>query len=781
MNNMSAALSNCFILNLVKQHYGLCGDISDLPSYSDINKLLTCENAKKYVIKISRLAGDDCDIDFENQVMLKLASDSRVLIDTPQVLSPKSVEAHLASRCYIVVHFEGVEWCLRVVSFIPGELWANTSTSALSYFQSLGKALASIDHSLVNFKHANAKRMLSWDLQHAPWVIESCIDELSKSEQFAAIKQLLEKYIQQVQPLTAKLPRQVIHNDANDFNLVVDSIAGKVSGLFDFGDAVYTFRVAELAIAAAYALMKVEHIESALTSLVVAYHKELPLKPIELEALIPLIEMRLAVSLVMSARNSRLQPENDYLRVSQDLAWKLLQKLQQLDIISVTLQLKQQCLEGEENSSVGFTNQALIDYRQKHLSKNLSLAYAEPLKIVRGSGAYLYDDCGNRYLDMVNNVCHVGHCHPKVVAAGQKQMALLNTNTRYLHDNIATFTRNLLSTMPAELSVCMLVNSGSEANELSLRLARNYTSRKGMVVVDGAYHGNSNACIDISPYKFDGRGGKGAPDWVAKTLLPDPFRGKFKGFTTQSGEFYALDIKRAIKELHHNGHAIAGFICESIQGVAGQIIHPNRYLQHAYKIVRDAGGVCIADEVQVGMGRVGSHWWAFQTQQVVPDIVTIGKPLGNGHPLAAVVTTPEIAAAFENGMEYFNTFGGNPVSCAIGNAVIEVVNEEGLLEHAQNVGSYLIDQLNKLKSKFPLIGDVRGIGMFIGVELVKDEQLTPATSETNQVVEYLKQSGILLTTEGPFGNVLKIKPPLAFGIAEADYFLDKLSLSLQQL
>ena len=297
--------------------------------------------------------------------------------------------------------------------------------------------------------------------------------------------------------------------------------------------------------------------------------------------------------------------------------------------------------------------------------------------------------------------------------------------------------------------------------------------------MDGAYHGNTNACVDASPYKFDGPGGEGAPDHVSKVLLPDTYRGSFRGTGDDVVRGYAADVERALNELKGEGRKPGAFICESLQGVAGQIIMPDGYLQAVYPMVRDAGGVCIADEVQVGFGRVGSHMWAFETQGVVPDIVTLGKPIGNGHPMAAVITTPEIADAFATGMEFFSTFGGNPVSCAIGMAVLDVIRDEGLQQNALETGNYLVQQLRDLQQEFELIGDVRGLGLFIGVELVTDrDTLEPATRQTADLIEFLKTERIILSCEGPHHNVLKIKPPIVFSRDDADRFLKAIRAGL---
>lgn len=424
----------------------------------------------------------------------------------------------------------------------------------------------------------------------------------------------------------------------------------------------------------------------------------------------------------------------------------------------------------------------IITLRRKHLNPGLSMSYQEPIKMVRGAAAYLYDERGQAYLDMVNNVCHVGHCHSTVVAAGQAQMAQLNTNTRYLHDNIVEYAQRLSATFPAELSVVFLTNSGTEANDLALRIAQTYTNARDLVVVDHAYHGNSPTMIELSPYKFNGKGGRGKPTHVQVATIPDTYRGVYRNDAQQAGELYAQDVQRSISAIHQQGKKLAAFYCESILGCGGQVVLPADYLKHAYAQVRAAGGVCVADEVQVGFGRVGTHFWAFEQQGVVPDIVTMGKPIGNGHPMGAVVTRPEIAQAFMNGMEYFNTFAGNPVSCAIGLAVLDVIQEEKLQKNAGQVGAFLLKGLREIQTRFPIIGEARGAGLFIGIELVKDSvNLEPATQAANTMVELLKQQHILLSTDGPFDNVIKIKPPLVFSQQNAEEFLDKFERRLGQL
>lgn len=430
-----------------------------------------------------------------------------------------------------------------------------------------------------------------------------------------------------------------------------------------------------------------------------------------------------------------------------------------------------------------------ITLREKLIGPSCKLFFKEdPLKIVRASKTYMYDENGQRYLDCINNVCHVGHCHPHVVSAAMQQMAVLNTNSRFLHDNLVLYAERLTSLFPEKLSVCFFVNSGSEANDLALRLAHTHTGNKDVITLDHAYHGHVTSLIDISPYKFNHPGGEGQQDWVHVAPVADVYRGKYTDvdYTMEElSEMYADEVKQLCDKANENGGGVSIFLAESMQSCGGQIVYPPGYLRRVYKHVRAAGGVCLADEVQVGFGRVGTHMWAFQTQgdDIVPDIVTLGKPMGNGHPVSAVITTKEIAESFgATGMEYFNTFGGNPVSAAIANAVLDVIEDEKLMENATLVGKYLLQEFNRLKEKHYIIGDVRGQGMFLGVDLVKNrETREPATAEAAFVNKRLKEQYVLLSNDGPYRNVLKFKSPLVFSLDDAKELVEKIDNILLEM
>jgi 4-aminobutyrate aminotransferase-like enzyme/Ser/Thr protein kinase RdoA (MazF antagonist) len=422
------------------------------------------------------------------------------------------------------------------------------------------------------------------------------------------------------------------------------------------------------------------------------------------------------------------------------------------------------------------TAEQALAARRKLLGRNLSISYRSPLKIVKGWRQYLYDDSGRAYLDVYNNVPLVGHSHPRVVKAAQEQLALVNTNTRYLHDKPNEYADRLTTLLPARLRVCYFLNSGSEANELALRLARTHTQCEDIIVLEHAYHGHTTTLIDISPYKFNGPGGRGQKPWVHVAPIADDFRGPHRRGESDLGKKYAAQVAEICENLKQENRGLAAFIAESLPSVAGQIVFPPGYLREVYQQVRAAGGLCIADEVQVGFGRLGTHVWGFETQGVVPDIVVFGKPIGNAFPLAAVVTTPDIAASFDNGMEFFSTFGGNPVACAAGLAVLDVLRDEKLQENSLTVGSEWINRLKVLQEKYPVVGDVRGAGLFLGVDLVNvPGTRKPAPAQASYVVERLRDHGILAGTDGPYHNVIKLRPPLIFSLDDVKLFVGTLA------
>lgn len=408
--------------------------------------------------------------------------------------------------------------------------------------------------------------------------------------------------------------------------------------------------------------------------------------------------------------------------------------------------------------------------RQAHFGGNLGLTYDEPVMLVRGWKHHLFDEWGRPYLDAYNNVPHVGHAHPRIQSVAADQLKRMNSNTRYLHPAQTAFADKILSKMPGHLQVCFFVNSGTEANELALRLARAHTGARGMITPDHGYHGNTTGAIDISAYKFNKPGGVGQADWVELVEVADDYRGSFKRDDPERATKFANFVDPAIAALRESGHGVAGFIAETFPSVGGQIIPPKGYLPAVYDKIRAAGGVCIADEVQTGLGRLGDYYFGFEHQGASPDIVVLGKPIGNGHPLGVLVTTKEIARSFDNGIEFFSTFGGSTLSCRIGKEVLDIVDDEGLQENARQMGKRLISGLRAIESDFAQVGDVRGMGLFLGVELIN-----PDGSEATDICKYVKNRmrdhRILIGSEGPKDNILKIRPPLTIEAEDVDMIL----------
>ncbi len=980
--------------------FDISGKAAPLPGEIDFNFRIKIADGEGYILKISRPDENENYLDFQQQLLQHVEKEGQGLI-SPQVVKDKKGNA-IAS----FTDEEGNLRRVRMLTWVSGRIWCKVNPQLDSLRYSLGEQCGKLTQALQGFEHSEAHREFDWDIAQSLWTKEH-LDLFNQTEK--EIIASFQNAFENVQNVYSKLRKAVVHNDANDNNVIVyeELIDPKVKAVIDYGDSVHTQIVNDLAVACAYGAMGHNDPLETILPIVKGYHATFPLEELELEHLYHTIAMRLIISVTKSAINKRKEPDNEYLLISENPAWELLNKwyaidadfahyvfrqacgfmahpnekqftdrageidfkitnlfptinrekihlldlsvsskwlghqedfddlelfqfkidrllkrhpekipaggylepravyissdydkignsgresrtvhlgvdfwlpagtpvhamfdaeviaavndagikeyggliilrhtLQNLEFYSLYGHLSHASLNGkevgqtikkgecighlgnpEENGNwaphlhfqimlsmlgntidfpgVAYLNQIdvwksicpdpnllfklkelrsqeatpndrLIDYRKQHLGKSLSLQYKVPIRMVRGSGQYLMDQYGRKYLDTVNNVAHVGHENYNVVRAGQEQMALLNTNSRYLHDNINELAQELLETLPPELNVLHFVNSGSEANELAIRMVKASTGEYDIIASEVGYHGNSNMCVDISSYKFDGKGGMGAPEHTYIFPLPNAFRGKYRGENT--GKRYAEEVQKQIEVIHAKGRGVGAFIIEPIISCGGQIELPSGFLSQAYEYVRAAGGLCISDEVQVGCGRLGKTFWGFQLHDVVPDIVTIGKPLGNGHPLAAVACTQNVAEKFANGMEYFNTFGGNPVSCAIGKAVLQTVKMEKLQKHALDIGEFLKAELRKLAIDYPIIGDVRGQGLFLGFELVNAD-MNPLGIQADYLVNRMKDHCILMSSDGPDLNVLKIKPPLIFtkeNAQELIYYLKKI-------
>ncbi len=985
MNYNNLIISASEAGTILSEVYGLNGEISNLPGEVDFNFRVKIENVEGYILKISRPNEDEGYLDFQQKLLQFIASRNQKII-APKVILDKNGKAISE-----ITDSYGKERKVRLLTWVTGRIWHTVNPQLEDLRFSLGEQCGILTKSLEGFEHPKAHREFIWDIAQSLWTIKHI--NLFNKEENDIISFFQSKFENQQSEYTI-LRKSIVHNDANDYNVIVskDLLNPKVKAAIDYGDAIRTQIINDVAITTAYGIMNHEDPLNASIDIIKGYHKTFPLLEEELPHLFASIAMRLIITVTRSAINKQKEPDNEYLLISEKPAWDVLRKwilissdfahytfreacdfmphpnqvkfidwsknngfkfsnlfpsinketiqpidlsveslwlghevdFNDLDLFSYkikTLQTENKnkiiaggylearsvystssydkignygkesrtvhlgidfwlpaetpvnsILDGEiilaindagdkeyggliilkhrtdefdfytlyghlsvesilkhsvgdkiikddeiaklgnhlENGNwvphfhfqvmlsmlnfeVDFpgvcyhsqkevwksicpdpnllfksddlkrrqyiSNEELIDFRQEHLGKSLSLQYKTPIKMVRGSYQYLIDQNGKKYLDTVNNVAHVGHENIKIVRAGQKQMSLINTNSRYLHKNINDLAKELIETFPKELNVIHFVNSGSEANELAIRMVKAFTGQKDIIASEMGYHGNSNMCIDISSYKFDSRGGNGAPEYTHIFPLPDSFRGKYIG--KDSKDKYVAEVQKQIDVIHNKKRKVGAFIIEPIISCGGQIELPNGFLPSVYKLVREAGGLCISDEVQTGCGRMGKSFWGFQLHNVVPNIVTIGKPLGNGHPIAAVVCTQEVADKFANGMKYFNTFGGNPVSCAIGEAVIKTVKEDGLQKNALVVGEFLKKELLELSKEFLIIGDVRGQGLFLGIEFV-DSAMNPLANQANYMVNRIKDFGILMSTDGPDQNVLKIKPPIVF-------------------
>jgi 4-aminobutyrate aminotransferase-like enzyme/aminoglycoside phosphotransferase (APT) family kinase protein len=746
---------------LARDLYALDASAAPLPSECDQNFLLQTSGAR-FVLKIANASEPRPLLEAQNAAMRHVAVRTGLC---PRIVPTASGEEIAEAGGHYV----------RLLSWIPGTPLAFVRQRPASLLEELGRRLGELDAALASFDHPAIHREFHWDLASAPAVVRRNLTLVSDPA-LAALVERTSAACQDRAASLSRLPRSAVHNDANDHNVIVDEGRGRIpapriNGLVDFGDIVHTATVADLAIAIAYAILDAHDPLSTAEAIARGYQSVRTLDDLELAALWPLVKLRLCASVCIAAEQQPHRPGDAYLSISQA---PIRRSLPVLDAIE-NERAAEAFRAARERGRLAARRRALV-------GSSVRLAYGSPVTIVRGSMQYLFDDAGRRYIDCYNNVPHVGHCHPKVVEAAAAQLRELNTNTRYLHDALPQFAERLVATMPAPLRICYFVNSGSEANELALRLARAHTRGRDAIVLDAAYHGNTTTLIDISPYKFNGPGGTGCPPWVHVVPIPDVYRGPHKRDDPDAGAKYAAAVADAVSAVERTGHRLAAFIAETCPSVGGQIVFPPGYLPSVYAQVRAAGGLCIADEVQTAYGRMGSAFYAFEDQGVVPDIVVLGKPIGNGYPLGAVVTTEPIARSFDNGMEFFSTFGGSTVSCAVGRAVLDVVVDDDLQTHARLVGRHLLGRLDELASRHAIVGDVRGSGLFIGVELVRSHDgLEPATDEAGWVVERLREEGILLGTDGPAHNVLKVRPPMPFDVADADALVSTLDGVLGEL
>lgn len=745
------------MLNFLHRKWNLSQpEVTQVEGYSNSNYKVE-NNGKKFILKVYPSEKPITDwAEAENNLLLWLCEKAANRFPLPQ---------KTATNGTFAIDTENKK-VYRLLSWLEGDFFSDAPPTP-GLFRSFGKFLAEMDRLLQNYHdYAIEARQSEWDLQHFIQVASEKLHCISNPSDRKLVDYFLLQYHENVAPELHKLRKSILHADANDRNVLVQN--GVVSGIIDFGDMCFTQLINEPAIGITYAIMGKENPVEWVSHIISGYHKKLPLEPSEIKLLYWLIAARLCLSVCHSASEKLRQPENSYITISEKPAWELLRKWVTINPVYATEAfLKAAGIPVDEIK----TEEAVKAERAKTVSPIFSVSYKKPVYLERAAFQYMFDKYGNSYLDAYNNIPHVGHSHPRVVKAGQKQMARLNTNTRYLYDELNRYTAHLLHYFPQPLSKVFLVNSGSAATDLAIRLARNFTGQKKVTVLEHGYHGNTQTGIEISHYKFSGKGGSGVSANVLCLPIPDSYRGEFR--FENAGISYA---KQAIQQIQNEKERPAAFIAEPIVGCGGQVPLAKGYLKEIYAGIRLLGGVCISDEVQTGFGRLGHFFWGFEMYGVIPDIVILGKPMGNGHPMGAVVTTDEIADAFDNGMEFFSSFGGNPVSCAIGDAVLNVLEEEQLQQNAKTVGDYYLQELARLQQKYECIGDVRGSGLFIGFEFVKNRfTLEPDTELAQKVKNELREKYILVSTDGPFDNVVKSKPPLCFSKENVDEVMQRLN------
>jgi 4-aminobutyrate aminotransferase-like enzyme/Ser/Thr protein kinase RdoA (MazF antagonist) len=749
---------------LARELFGFDGRAVSLPSERDQNFRLRDAHGQTRVLKISNAQDPVSAVAVQTQLV------DRVCAAVGGGLCARTMPARDGSMAVLVDGAGGQRHVVRLVEYLEGVTISALDVVPARLRVDWGRRVAQVDRALAGFDAPFLHRPFVWRLETAVEEIErrrAWID----ADLLPVVDALLAEFVRCTVPCLPALRLGAIHNDANDHNVLVSPDHGGITGILDFGDVVHGYLVADLAVAAAYAVLSQPEPLDALADVVAGYASVLPLEPAEQDAVYGLVCLRLCLSAAMAAENRRARPDDPYLLVSQAPIAEVLPKLAERPFELGAAVVRAACdpatphepREPEDDPA---------RLRKLHVGPSVRLSYEQPIHVARGFRQFLFAADGRRYLDAYNNVPHVGHGHPDVVAAAVRQQRRLATNTRYHYRALGLYAERLAATLPDGLDVCFFVSSGSEANELALRLARAATGVGDVVVLDGAYHGHTTGMIDVSPYKHAGPGGVGAPSWVHVVEQPDLYRGRFRADHAEAGRHYAADVASKLAGLADGGRRVGAFLAESCPSVGGQHVLPDGYLVDVYAAMRRQGGICIADEVQTGFGRMGDAFYAFEAQGVVPDVVVLGKPIGNGHPLAAVVTTRAIAEAFDNGMEFFATFGGGPVACEVGLAVLDVVEREQLMSHAARVGSHLLAGFAELAARHPAIGDVRGRGLFLGVELVEDRaSQRPATSLARRIKNRLREGGILIGTDGLADNVLKVRPPMPFSVADADRLL----------
>ena len=751
--------------------FGIAGAASPLVSERDQNFRIDVAEEPSWVLKISNASEDPGVVDMQIQAMLHV---QRTEPDLPVMRLARAGDGGYVAT---IRDQEGRAHLVRVVSFMPGR-HVEADDIDLDTVTRFGTCSARLGRALQGFFHPSAGHPLLWNVNHALRLRDLTVNVQDERKR-AIVERVLDRFEAYVQPLLGSLRAQVIHNDLTLDNTLLDG-RQRITGVLDFGDMGHSPLIGDLVATAEPLVGQRQDHFGALAAVVAGFASITPLTDQELDVLPELLLARWTTSVVISAWHVGTHPNADYISSWDAGAWAMLEIFDDLGIDGFREAVRGAVL----STTMGVRSNAppiddLIRQRRRLLGSAIApLSYEHPLHIVHARGAWMFDADGRGYLDAYNNVPVVGHCHPRVVEAVARQAGRLNTNTRYLHRSALELADRLISTMPEGLDTVLFANSGSEANDLAWRLATTFTGGRGALVTGFAYHGVTEAIAELSPEEWLAGS---APPHVVTIPAPDGYRGPFRQDEERWELRYAGSVDRGVTALAARGIRPAAMFIDPGFTSDGVFVPPPMYLQAAIDRWREAGGLFVADEVQTGFGRSG-RMWGFETHDVVPDVVTLGKPMGNGHPVAAVITRAEIVDRFAESTEWFSTFGGNPVACEAALAVLDVLDDERLLDHAETVGRQIRDGLTTIADRRPSIGDVRQIGLLIGVELVVDRgSRAPAAEEAERVLDEMRDRGVLIGSTGPDGNVLKIRPPLVIAPSEAELLMDRLDEVLRDL
>ncbi|HEX2194414.1 MAG TPA: aminotransferase class III-fold pyridoxal phosphate-dependent enzyme [Candidatus Limnocylindria bacterium] len=733
---------------IARATFDVDGDVAELVSERDRNFLLRSDG-EGWVLKISNPAEDPSVVDME------VAAVDHVLGIDPALPLAHAIPARSGATVERAA-VDGVEHLVRLLPWLPGQHRAPGDLDATNVRQ-VGKVVGRLALALRSFFHPAAGRAIEWDQKHLLDLAPHA-GLVANPARRVLLERALERFAQRVAPALPRLRSQAIHNDVTLDNLLFDA-AGSVSGLIDFGDMAHTALVLDIPATLQSLVREREDIFEVAAAFLPGYTSVVALERDEADLLADLLAGRMAQTILISEWRTRQFPDNAYITGWAEPAWTLLGQLERAGFDESARRLSALARAPVTRAGGPAPDDELIARRRVLGNALEPLTYRRPLHLVSGSGAWMHDAQGRAYLDAYNNVPVVGHANPRVADAIARQAALLNTNTRYLHTAVVELAERIAAGMPEGLDTVMFVNSGSEANDLAWRLATTATGGEAGLVTEWAYHGVSAAIADFSPSEWS-RGQR--PHGVETFPAPDTFGGPFAGADAARGA-----MRDALDRLAGRRHRPAAVFVDAMFTSDGIFAPDASVVAALIDEARSAGALYVADEVQAGHGRGGDGLWAFTAWGLTPDIVTLGKPMGNGHPVAAVVTRGEVADRLAANTTFFSTFGGNPVACVAALSVLDVIEEEGLVQHAAVLGGDLRRELTGLRARHPEIADVRGRGLMTGVELVDPASGSPATELAARVRDDMRERGVLIGTTRREKNVLKIRPPLVIAADEA--------------